>query len=897
MNEEDLELLNEFVIASLEQIEQSEPDLMALDPRAEVEPEPEGVNRIFRAVHSVKGAAGFFGLKNIGALSHTMENLLSLFREGALRPSGEMIDALLSGVDRLRGMLESITHSDEQDISADMRRLKAFLDAPRGALPAEDPPVVEVAPPIAEHKPAEVKVKPPTIEDKPPEVEVNAPPAPRAEEVGEAQKGARQKDETVRVKTSVLNALMEMAGELVLGRNRLVRMLEGHLDELEGVAPILQQVSAITTEIQEQVMRTRVQPIGGLFARFQRVVRDISHKLNKEVRLLTLGEDVELDRTIIEGLSDPLTHLVRNSLDHGFEPMNQREAAGKPRVGTLRLEAYHEAGMVNIDIKDDGRGLDVAMLRERAVLRDLMSLEAVSALSDREAMQLIFLPGFSTAEAVTDISGRGVGMDVVRTNITKLGGSIELSSVYGQGTTISLKLPLTLAIVTSLVIEVEGQRFALPQVGLEEVVRLKPGENRGQIERVRGAEVIRHRGRLLPVVRLADVLGLARTYLDPQTGEARPDRRQRIFDRRSGPAPSPEIEERREGQERRHARKNIKRLLVLRVGRDRFGLVVDRILASEEIVVKPLSRFLKDAVCFSGNTILGDGTISMIIDPLGIVQATGLKFSDAASLGLEETVKRNLYGDPVPLLMLDNGTDEVFALPIAQIARIEKVKRSDIEQIGRRLYLRYQGEPLPLTQLHDHLPAAAPSTTPSELHVIIPKPGEGDTGLLVPRVIDTIEAPIRIDTEAISGRGLLGSAVFNDQIVLLVDIHELGARPPRAKALKILLVEGTPFYRVALTRCLEQLGHRVEALQAPRDIEGALASGGFDAALCDVSTADFHGEALVELIRATAPKLPLFASTLTARGAPARLEGKGLRGNIGKLDRASLRAALAGVSA
>ncbi|MBM4132068.1 hypothetical protein FJ250_13765, partial [bacterium] len=450
--------------------------------------------------------------------------------------------------------------------------------------------------------------------------------------------------------------------------SRVAQSLAGRLSELPGLNATMVNLDTVTTNLQENIMRTRLQSIETVFGKLPRQVRQLSRQTGKEIDLVVTGNEVELDKSIVEALSDPLNHLIRNSLDHGFEAPAQREAAGKPRVGRLDVRAFHEGGQVNIEIQDDGRGIDPARIRAKAVEKGVLSAEQAARLDDRESILLVFAPGFSTAEQVSDISGRGVGMDVVRTNIESLGGSIEIDSRVGIGTRIRLKLPLTLAIIPSLLVRACGRRFALPQVSLDELVRLRRGRDDQRIEHVQGAEVMRLRGHLLPLVRLSELLGI-----EPGTGNERATTH----------------------------------VAVLKTGGNRYGLIVDEVLDSEEIVVKQLPASLKEARCYAGATIMGDGSVAMILDVLGIAESAGLRFTETASApqpddGTDSYLDRT---ESQTLLLFRNAPDgERFALNLALIARIEKVAAGDIQRVGGQEYLSFQGGSLRLLRLHDFLP-------------------------------------------------------------------------------------------------------------------------------------------------------------------------------------------------
>ncbi|MBN2798871.1 MAG: chemotaxis protein CheW [Deltaproteobacteria bacterium] len=998
MSDLDLELVEEFVVESRELLEAAESDLLALD-LSQGAPGQEVVNRIFRAVHSVKGAAGFFGLEVIGVLAHRLESVLMKVRDGQLAPTSQMVDVLLQANDRLRGLLEDIQASNGEDVSAHLAALDPFLGeggsppappappapavtapAPQGqgggsfagwsvpaalaaeikrhgrhlfgltvdpsrdligqgrtaaaliedvsdlgellhstydeatpggsfalvvstvldldfavegfalprdaiqdllrasvvapAPPAAPPPLPKAAPAAAPPNASAVAASPAAAKA--------SPAAAKASSDGGSGAQVETKStvsDTIRIKTTVLNALMEMAGELVLARNRLLRTLADKTDQIEGLGPVLSQVSSITTEVQEQIMRTRLQPVGTLFGRFNRVVRDLTHKLGKEVNLETVGADVELDRTILEGLADPLTHLLRNSLDHGIEMPEERVAAGKVRFGTIQISAQHEGGMVNITIKDDGGGIDVQRILLKAMERGLLTEEQADRMSDREGLQLIFLPGFSTAKVVTDVSGRGVGMDVVRTNIEKLGGNVDLASTHGVGTTVTLKLPLTLAIVSSLIVTAGGQHFALPQVGLQEVIRIVPGQGHEAIEEVRGASVLRHRGTLLPIVRLDEVLDIAPTFVDPQTGARRSDRRQRIADRRQSSKPrtleEKKLAEQRAPGDRRESLASVQRILVLKVGKNRFGLLVDQIVDNEEIVVKPVSRFVRSAPCFSGATILGDGTISMILDPLGISTHAKLRFD----LTKDKAVARpkgaqGPQGEIFSLILLSNHTDETFALPLTQVGRIEKIRRDEIRRIGDREYLSYRETTLPLVRLEQHLRVKAPATEPVEYFVVIPNLRGQQIGLLTTQVLDAVEVKLQVHQGSVPSRGIFGSAVLDDRIVLLLDIVQLaqlssadgevrplleGITPP----LRVVLVEASPTTRLIQRTALQRAGALVTVAEDVEAATALLKRGGVDALILDGELPNQPAEVLLSDLRAdeSLARLPVILTT------------------------------------
>jgi two-component system, chemotaxis family, sensor kinase CheA len=556
------------------------------------------------------------------------------------------------------------------------------------------------------------------------------------------------------------------------------------LTDLRGVNGIVQSVDRVTSMMQENIMQTRMQPLSVVFSKFPRVVRDLSRKLDKQINLVQQGQDVELDKSIIEQLSDPLTHLIRNSASHGIEPSEERKRKGKDPVGQIMLRAFHEGGKVNIEIIDDGAGIDARTIKKKAIEKGLISEEAAEAMSERELQMLVFAPGLSTAAAVNDVSGRGVGMDVVKTNIERLGGSVDLQSSPGEGARFLMQLPLTLAIIPSLIVTAEGKRFAAPQVGLEEIVRIRACELTEKIEKIQNSEVLRLRGALLPLVRLADVLGIAPTYIDPATGERRPERRKRWSDRRhdhtrNGADTSEEeakYKERRTGKrDRRESVRNAVKVLVLRTGKNLLGLVVDEVSDSEEIVVKPLSEYFKSCLCYSGATIMGDGKVAMILDPSGIASVARLDFSQIEeSAEAERGQAADEIGKAREILLFNNDASEHFALPLSAIARIEKREESELESVGGKLFLKYDNAMIRVVKLHDYLPVSPPAKAHESIFVIVPKSKSRPIGIGAYGVDDVVQFAGKLDTENIRAEGIAGSLVLkNVGVTIMLDLPAL----------------------------------------------------------------------------------------------------------------------------
>lgn len=672
---------------------------------------------------------------------------------------------------------------------------------------------------------------------------------------------AKSKPETsLRVHVSLLDNLMTLAGELVLSRNQLLQAKSsGDTSTLDTVC---QRIDLITSELQETIMLTRMQPIGNIFNKFPRVVRDLSRNLGKDVELALEGSDVELDKTIIEGLNDPLTHLVRNSVDHGVEMPEARRAAGKNPVGTLKLVAFHEAGQVNIEIIDDGAGIDPEKVARSAVKKGAITEEQARLMTDQEKVGLIMLPGLSTAEKVTDVSGRGVGMDVVKTNLDELGGAINIDSTPGRGTTIRIKLPLTLAIIPSQIVTSGGERFAIPQLNMNELLRIPAAQVKNRIERVGNADVVRLRGKLLPLVNLADVLKIERVYTDPETGERRSDRRERIADRRSHYSDlvvrgeggkegesAPRKEDTR--QDRRFHAASAINIVVVTTGPISYGLVVDELGDAEEIVVKPLGRHLKQCQGYAGATIMGDGRVSLIIDIAGISQMAQLNSMDrterAAEIEREELMR--MRDTKHSLLTFHNTPDEQFSVPVELVLRIEKIRASAIEDLGGQRVIQYRGASLPLFTI-SQVAKVKPLPQIDEYIVLVFALSGREIGLLATGPVDATYVDLAMDVTTLKQPGISGSAIIDGATTLMVDIYNViqtlrpewfrnqeAVQAVAGGATKVLLAEDSDFFRHQIGGFLSKGGYEIiEAVDGKEawDLVNANPS------ICDVLVTDIE---------------------------------------------------------
>jgi len=652
-------------------------------------------------------------------------------------------------------------------------------------------------------------------------------------------------DSSLRVNVSLLDTLMNLAGELVLSRNQLLQAISS--GDPRSAETSGQRIDLITSELQEAIMLTRMQNIGIVFNKFPRVVRDLAGNLGKNIELSLKGKEVELDKTIIEAIGDPLTHLVRNSVDHGIELPEDRNEAGKNVTGKIILKAYHEAGQVNIEISDDGKGLDGQKLAATATAKGLVTEDQARMMSDKEKVNLIFMPGFSTAEKVTDVSGRGVGMDVVKTNLDRLGGVVDIDSILGEGTTIRIKLPLTLAIIPSQIIVAGGDRYAIPQVNLEELLRIPANQVKDRVEIVGDAEVVRLRGKLLPLIKLADMIGIESTYFNYQDGSSKTDRRLNISDRRSKKSPYfnedytdtetskikthkkenldriPEVK--RNPKDRRYHASSALNIVVVSTGAMKYGLVVDELNDSEEIVVKPLGRHLKICKEYAGATIMGDGRVALILDVANLANIYGLtsveRSDRATEVAMENDDVDRTRKDRQSILVFRGADEEQFAIPINHVERIEKIKNTDIEEVGGKKVMKYRGGSLALFTI-DQVAQVKPMAIKEDLLVIVVNIADREVGIMAVGPVDAREISVEVDDETLKQQGILGSTIIGDHTTLLVDVYGLvhTLNPewfPDRKTLQnvegenitILYAEDSNFFRNQVKGFMEEEGYNV----------------------------------------------------------------------------------------
>jgi len=712
------EIVREFLVESYENLDQLDRDLVALESHPGSR---ELLGSVFRTIHTIKGTSGFLAFSRLEQLTHVGENLLVELRDGHRSMDQPTTDVLLRMVDTVRELLAQIERTgDEGDVDVDGARA-AIVAVQEGTLTETVEPAEPIEPAVTAAPAVPAVPAVPTALPTPRPAADGAPDPAPLEETGTLRGAA---DASIRVDVELLDSLMRQVGELVLARNRISRLASSAQDV--DLARSAQQLNLIASELQEGVMRTRMQPIEHVWSKMPRVVRDLATLCGREVRLEMIGGDTELDRGLLEAVKDPLTHLVRNAVDHGIEPPEARVAAGKPAQGVLELRASHAGGQVAVEVRDDGRGIDPEVVAAKAVAKGLRTAEQVAAMTSSELLQLLFLPGFSTAEQVTNVSGRGVGMDVVRTRIESIGGTVDVESTVGSGTVWRLRIPLTLAIMPSLSVECGGDLYALPQVHLVELVALDTQRSDAGVEYVHAAPVYRLRGELLPLVSLAGALGVE--------------------------AGAPEGEQ---------------VIAVVQADQQRFGLLVDRVLTTEEIVVTPLAARLKAIGVYSGATVLGDGRVALILDVQAIARRSLVRDAElAARVAAEAATASRPPTEQV--LVAGIGGGRRVAMPLASVARLESVRADQVELVGGREVVQYRGTILPLARLDRVLGAFAEAS--DELLLVVYTRAGRSVGLVVDEIVDIVEDEVGRHS-TIDDVGLTGSTVLGDKVTELLDVR------------------------------------------------------------------------------------------------------------------------------
>jgi two-component system, chemotaxis family, sensor kinase CheA len=927
------DLLREFLTETAEHLDIVDVELV----RFERDPNNEKIlSNIFRLVHTIKGTCGFLGLPRLEALAHAAETLMGKFRDG-MAVTSEAVTLILATLDRVKEILAELEKNGiepdgiDEDLISELDRMsngemlaapqaqaqaqasvepepepvsalsaegpgampfqiveralkpgevslddleRAFQEAegpdfgtpvtpePASALPVSAKAVSET-PPV--HEPVKAEVPKAEVTKAEAKVPAKSPEKTETPAAGGGEEGG-SKIQTIRVNVDTLEHLMTMVSELVLTRNQLLEIARRQEDSAYKVP--LQRLSHVTAELQEGVMKTRMQPIGSAWQKLPRIVRDLSGELNKKIELIMQGAETELDRQVLEVIKDPLTHMVRNSADHGIEDTAGRKAVGKPEKGTIRLNAYHEGGNVTIEIADDGKGLNHSAIRRKAVERGLASEAEVERMNDAQVAKFIFHPGFSTAAAITSVSGRGVGMDVVKTNIQLIGGTIDIRSEEGRGTTFTIKIPLTLAIVSALIVSAKDsekeQRYAIPQIAVLELVRVKTGSDH-VIERINGTPILRLRDRLLPIVPLNKVLDVGGREAD-------------AID---------------EGF-----------VVVTQVGRQRFGILVDGVFHTEEIVVKPMSSKLRHIQLYSGNTILGDGAVVLIVDPNGLARMVGSGAGNnpmAMEDGSEE--ETNASNETVTLLVFRAGGETVKAVPLSLVTRLEEIDATKIEWVGGRPLFQYRGRLMPL------VPADSGMSIRQEgpQSLVVFSDGERTMGLVVDEIVDIIDDVLNIEL-ATDRSDLVGSAVLRNRATEIVNVahylplaHEdwtsaAGQGQTQQAMRTVLLVDDSSFFRDMLSPVLKAAGYKVITAGGVDEALNTLSIGkDIHSIVTDVEMPGKDGFMLAEQVRANRAfaHMPIIAlGSVLAPDALARARKLGITDFVAKFDRSGLIAAL-----
>lgn len=759
--------IEQYLLETYEHTEQLDQDLVMLEAQPT---DPELLTRIVGTMHTIKSASGLLAYRGIEEAAHAGEDLLAELRTGTQQFSPEVTSALLSLVDSLRQALIVIETTGDDgkvdcaDVIRNIRELKNDPVDQAAEIHDLEPERQAAKPEGQAAKPASDPLPQPEM----PQAIQDAPKAPAATQTVHAEKASSSTsqartpsvaDTSIRVDVGLLDMLMDQVGELVLARNRIMQFSTHQEDR--SVVAAYQRLDMITSELQERVMKTRMQPIGTIWNKFPRVVRDLARECDKKVSLIMEGQETELDRTLIEAIRDPLTHLVRNAVDHGIESPQQRREAGKDETGTLLLRAFHEGGQVNIGISDDGGGIDPERIARLAVKRKLITSAQAELMSDREVFDLIFAPGFSTAEKVTNVSGRGVGMDVVKNNIEKINGTIDIQSDLGSGSTIKIKIPLTLAIIPALVIRCAGDRYAIPQTSLIELVRLEGNNAKEKIETIRGAPVYRLRGKLLPLVYLDTELGFESAKTDDGLGNG------------------------------------VIHIVVLQADERQFGLVVESVLDTEEIVVKPLGRQVKDIPVFAGATIMGDGRVALILDVLGLAERASV-ISDQRVAQASESIDDRPRAQLQTLLLVEIA-DQRMAFPLSRVTRLEEFPLTDVERSGRVEVVQYWGQVMPLIRLSQFMLDQSAADTETNaiaqddqmIEVVVLNMHSRSVGVVVDRIVDTVEGAFDVQPLR-SRKGVMGTVVVQGQVTELLDLDELSlsAAPAFFDQIESLSVEG-----------------------------------------------------------------------------------------------------------
>jgi len=916
------DLLSEFLTETAESLDVVDVELV----KFEQEPTNSGIlDNIFRLVHTIKGTCGFLGLPRLEALAHSAETLMGKYRDGAT-PTSEGVSLILDTIDRLKEILEQLEQEGSEPEGADsdlIEKLDAtsaeamkIMNGESDEAPAEAPVAPAAAPVLQEQKlevkPGEVSLEdleaafqsapgpddfgaepassideaPAVVVEPEPPVPAEAPPVAKAPAAPAAKPATAQKDDakpkeggavkaqTIRVNVETLEQLMTMVSELVLTRNQLLEMVR-RLDDSEFKVP-LQRLSNVTAELQEGVMKTRMQPIGNAWQKLPRIIRDLSKELDKKINLEMIGAETELDRQVLEQIKDPLTHMVRNSADHGLETTEGRIAAGKSEEGNVTLSAYHEGGHIIIKIADDGQGLPTEKIKAKVIANGIATEAELEEMSENQIHKLIFHAGLSTAEKVTNVSGRGVGMDVVRTNIELIGGTVDLVSIAGEGSTFMIKIPLTLAIVSALIVESSGQKFAIPQLAVLELVKSNANAEH-RIEMINDSPVLRLRNKLLPVISMSKLLGNDPVAKILEEGN----------DENAAAAAS--------------ADQNVF-VVVVQVGGQTFGIVVDAVFHTEEIVVKPMSTMLREITMFSGNTILGDGSVILIVDPNGIAQAVAKDHGGGQeSTHVDAAEAADLIGneEKTALLVFKSGSDDLKAVPLSLVTRLEEVDVANIERSNNRDLVQYRGKLMPLIYIDDNLTHKDEGLQP----ILVFADETHSMGLVVDEIVDIVEDRLTIEISS-EKNGIVGSAVIKGKATEVIDVgyylpkafddwlEKRDIPNPVQRELKLLLVDDSAFFRNLLSPLLASAGYRVTMVESATEALRLKDNGEhFDVIVSDIEMPEMDGITFAGVLKGDSQwgATPIIAlSSHTNPEVIARGRAAGFRDYVAKFDREGL---------
>lgn len=844
------QIVKEFLIESFENLSNISDQLTQYENDKK---NLELLNSIYRKVHTLKGSANFLGYKKLQEITHRAENILDLLREQKIELSEDIIDVLLKTFDCCQNILQHIEQTEKEgdvEIShlvGDLKSIENGNKKKTGLKVVENPPITSGL--IFPHETQEVEISSSetvgqvmsdsseglkiTVPEKSTEVslgvgEENSEVGRQKNDVNENTPTKNLADSVVRVNVELLDKIMNVVGELVLNRNQILQYAGSY--ESSELNRLAQQLNGITTELQTDIMTTRMQPVGTVFSKFERVIRDLSRTQNKKIKLNITGKETELDKTLLDAIRDPLTHLIRNAADHGVEDPATRKQSGKPEEGTIEIKAYHEGGQVTIEIQDDGKGLDPDKIAQKAISKGIARQEEIASMSKKQIQSLIMMPGFSTAEKVTNISGRGVGMDVVKSNIEKIGGSVDITSGPGSGSTFKLKIPLTLAIVPALVVEAHQETFAVPQVNLVELVRVDEESVSQMIEKIHEHEFYRLRGHLIPIFRLGKELEI-------------------------------------QNEEGYESNRDLN-IVVLSAEGVTYGLIVDEVLDTQEIVVKPLGKNLKSLSVFAGATIMGDGRVSLIVDALGFfnkVSNGSLNKTIKKSLPQEEGEAYKVYSESKEILLATLGDQREYGVPLVLVSRLEELLCESVEWSGDRPLVRYREKTMPLISLEQTLGLEANSILTrikkrqfedgEKFDCVVVKIGNQNFGLAVHEIKDIAVTDSDVSSELTNQDGFMGTVFVAEKTITVLDVHEIlklqGFHQPKVSESKgrILLVEDSPLYQKILSEFFIEQGYAVVVEENGKAGLKRLQQEDFDLVVTDIEMPEMNGWEMASAIR------------------------------------------------